>query len=171
MTGIKRRLDAARNSTNGWIWHFPLVFSRHRFLTAACFVFFARFKFDENKVAWVAGLATIGAVEFMAAAVALFILRRLQVQSQNLIFPRFWFWFFFSKTFDNRPVCVLALYRAGAYVSTKPTWPMIRYLPNCLENIFKDVLRVLLVLLSTICLRARGMCWPINILVCYYYYL
>ena len=31
----------------------------------------------------------------MAAAVALFILRRLQVQSQNLIFPRFWFWFFF----------------------------------------------------------------------------
>lgn len=36
-------------------------------------------QFDENKVAWVAGLATIGAVEFMAAAVALFILRRLQV--------------------------------------------------------------------------------------------
>lgn len=34
--------------------------------------------FEENKVAWVAGLATIGAVEFMAAAVALFILRRLQ---------------------------------------------------------------------------------------------
>ncbi|XP_057370454.1 tetraspanin-18-like [Daphnia carinata] len=34
--------------------------------------------FEENKVGWVAGLATIGAVEFMAAAVALFILRRLQ---------------------------------------------------------------------------------------------
>ena len=39
-------------------------------------------QFDENKVAWVAGLATIGAVEFMAAAVALFILRRLQVRDR-----------------------------------------------------------------------------------------
>lgn len=43
------------------------------------FVAFFFVKFEENKVAWVAGLATIGAVEFMAAAVALFILRRLQV--------------------------------------------------------------------------------------------
>jgi len=34
--------------------------------------------FEENKVAWVAGLATIGAIEFLAASVALFILRRLQ---------------------------------------------------------------------------------------------
>lgn len=37
-------------------------------------------------MAWVAGLATIGAVEFMAAAVALFILRRLQVTSSLLIY-------------------------------------------------------------------------------------
>jgi len=38
--------------------------------------------FEDNKIGWVAALATIGAVEFLAAAVALFILRRLQANSR-----------------------------------------------------------------------------------------
>jgi hypothetical protein len=40
--------------------------------------------FEDNKIGWVAALATIGAVEFLAAAVALFILRRLQVRPNSL---------------------------------------------------------------------------------------
>ena len=98
-------------------------------------------QFDENKVAWVAGLATIGAVEFMAAAVALFILRRLQVCVT--FFPVWTILFFFLYFFlfrvlnywpNCRLACVLALSHAGAYVSTKPTWLTILYLPSCPKN-------------------------------------
>ena len=35
--------------------------------------------FQDNKVGWVSALAIVGAIVFMAAAVAIFILRRLQV--------------------------------------------------------------------------------------------
>jgi len=38
--------------------------------------------FEVNKIGWVASLAIIGAVEFLAAAVALFILRRLHANSR-----------------------------------------------------------------------------------------
>lgn len=39
--------------------------------------------FEVNKIGWVASLAIIGAVEFLAAAVALFILRRLHVRNHR----------------------------------------------------------------------------------------
>lgn len=59
-------------------------------------------QFEENKVAWVAGLATIGAVEFMAAAVALFILRRLQVAIQNYRLWRHSRWISLVSCYDRR---------------------------------------------------------------------
>lgn len=51
---------------------------------------------------WVAGLATIGAVEFMAAAVALFILRRLQVTNVYTIWQ---YHFCCCFTFTTIDVC------------------------------------------------------------------
>lgn len=71
---------------------------------AVAYVFFLSLhhQFEENKVAWVAGLATIGAVEFMAAAVALFILRRLQVAIQNYRLWRHSRWISLVSCYDRR---------------------------------------------------------------------
>jgi hypothetical protein len=98
-------------------------------------------------VAWVAGLATIGAVEFMAAAVALFILRRLQVSVRffNIVVYNF-----LSKkkkkddqSREDKPFnycCFRAipdhgLSHAAVYVNTNQTWPTIRSHPSYLNQL------------------------------------
>ncbi len=91
-------------------------------------------------MAWVAGLATIGAVEFMAAAVALFILRRLQVANNYRLWRQLplisLVIFYDRRLWLCRQAYVHEHSPVDVYANTKLTWPTTLYPLNCLKKIF-----------------------------------